>query len=385
MIMTEMTRYRIFSRKAWISISICLLLFLCLPLSSAHAADADRDRALEILNSWTSIRWGEENLAWVVYYPEALIDPWVKAETARKRMRPDQAAAYRNAFVDELRIDSTTPILFSIQVLGTSPPDITPLSEHIFLVDSTGKRVRPMVIEKSLQSNFQGLTQGLIFFPKQTVERFSIVVQGLVPGKETHFFFDGAEHGSVSIATAPSGTDRPIAELPSDEIIVKIPTTSVPETKKQDSDDEVEVGMESETFAPTVPPQEPSPPEPSVQEEMPAAPASTETEQPRPVLPKGTTPRRALDIYLRSWIAGDTETMYQMLSADSKAKISRELFDREINGSSFKNLLKSGYKVSWISDTKAKVTVARKLLLLRSLESRSINFIIEDGEPRVSW
>lgn len=360
---------------------LCALFFLFAPGGTCHA-NADRDRSLEILNRWTSIRWGEENLAWVVYYPEALIEPWINAEAERRRFRPDQTEAYRKAFMDELRIDSTTPVLLSVQALGAAPLDLSPLADNIALVDATGKRVGPMVIEKRLDGPLQGLVQGFVFFPKQSSENFYIVIKGLVPERETAFTFDGAVQSASSIATTAGAMETTISEPPIEEVIVKIPTTPKtpsPPTPPVSSPEDAE--PQTEVFKPTQPvvpqPQIEQPPvqEPPVQQELPQPAARG------PML----SPKQALDIYLKSWIAGDTDQMYELLSTESREKISRELFDREVSSNRFRNLLKSGYKVNWLNEGSAKVTVARKLLLMRSLESKQIDFVMEDGSARVSW
>lgn len=346
-----------------------------------------RDESLEILNRWTSIRWGEGNLAWVVYYPESLIEPWIRAEAERKRLRPDQIESYRTAFVDELRIDSTTPIMLSVQVLGTTPLSLSPLGEHIWLVDSSGRRIKPMVIEKALDRPIQGLVQGLVFFPKQSVESFSVVIYGLVPERETIFTFTGAQLAATQIATVAGGESASIYEPIEDELVVRIPTG--PQNTEADagsapSDDDI--GQEGEIFAPTAPPM---PTEPAPETELPPAldelllPEDDLAEQPIPQMM--LSPKQALDIYLKNWISGNTDAMYSMLSARSQEKISKDLFDREALGGGFRGLLKSGYKVNWSDELTAKVTVARKILLMRSLESRTFRFVIEDGTARLVW
>lgn len=357
--------------------------------TSASCANAARDRSLEILNRWTSIRWGEENLAWVVYYPESLIDPWVSAEAERRRFRADQTAAYRAAFVDELRIDSTTPILLSVQVLGSKPVNLSPLADHIWLVDASGRKIRPMVIEKNLDGPLQGFAQGLIFFPKQASENFQIVVSGLVPERDTIFTFDGAASGETTILTAAGEPSRTISAPPEEEeVVVKIPTTSKPKPEPpKEPEKELEVGQEGETFQPTKPyvpePEQPQQPQQPDYAEMPPLPRETFEEPRRETLPR-MAPKQALEMYLRAWVSGNTERMYQMLSEESKSKISEELFSREVAGSSFRNLLKAGYKVTWTDEMTAKVTVSRKFLLMRSLESTTIRFVTEDGTARVS-
>ena len=363
-------------RTCRVFLPLCVLFFLFFIGLPCHA-NADRDRSLEILNRWTSIRWGEENLAWVVYYPEALIEPWINAEAERRRFRPDQTEAYRKAFMDELRIDSTTPILLSVQVLGATPLDLSPLADNIALIDEAGRRVGPMVIEKRLDGPLQGLVQGFVFFPKQNSENFYIVIKGLVPERETVFTFDGAVQGAGTIATTTGERETTISEPPIEEVIVKIPTTEKPRPPQPEPVSPPE-DAEPEIFEPTqpvVPQEQPPLQEPPIQQEL-----------PQPVI-RGPilSPRQVLDIYLKAWIAGDMDRMYELLSTESQERISRELFDREVSSGGFRNLLKSGYKVTWLNESSAKVTVARKLLLMRSLESKQIDFVEEDGSARVSW
>jgi hypothetical protein len=359
---------------------LCALFFLFIS-SLACEANADRDRSLELLDMWTSIRWGDENLAWIVHYPEALIEPWISAEAERRGFRPDQTEAYRKAFMDELRIDSTTPILFSVQVLGPRPLDLSPLADNIALVDGEGKRVRPMVIEKKLDGPLHGLVQGFVFFPKQSADDFRIAVKGLVPERETVFAFDGASRGVGAIATTTGGRGTTVSEPPVEEVIVKIPTTSKPaQPKVEPTSPPEEAVPESEVFEPTQP-VAPPPEEPRIDQVQ-----TAQREQPQAVSAAlRLSPRQVLDIYLKSWIAGDTERMYELLSTESRDKISRDLFNREIMNGGFRNLLKSGYKVNWLSEDSAKVTVARKLLLMRFLESKRIDFVEEDGSAHVSW
>lgn len=381
--------FQVFQRKLLIAL-ICAATSVSLPVGAI--ASSQRDRALEILNNWTSIRWGEENLAWVVYYPESLIDPWVNAEVERQRMRPDQASAFKASFVEELRLGAATPILLSVQVLGSKPLNISPLADNVALIDSTGRRIRPMVIEKALDAPLQGMAQGLIFFPKQNNENFAIAVRGLIPERETIFEFNGATHGSSSIATETTGSTSSFTVEPAiDEVVVKIPTPEKPKqptVETPNAPDENEVGMEGEIFEPT----RPAIPEQKQQQDEPPPFIFDDTQQQNveqaqapSVSTVKMTPRQALDTFLKLWIEGDTGSMYGMLSNESRERMSKELFDREVRSGSFRNLLRAGYKTTWTSDHSAKITVSRKFLLMRSLESKIINFIEEDGTSRVSW
>lgn len=373
-------------RRSFFASVVCAIFFFVLHVSTSYAADADRDLSLEILNRWTCIRWGEENLAWVVYYPESLVEPWVRAEGERRRLRRDQIEAFRAAFIDELRIDSTTPILFSIQVYSSTPVDLRPIADNVWLLDRSGRKIRPIVVEKSLDGPLQGMAQGLIFFPKQNTEDFSVVIRGLVPERETIFSFEGSGAPASAIETTAKASDSTIiAPTEDDEIIVRIPT---PEKKNEtpariiETEPEVEFMDEGGTYQPTVPPREIEPIGPPEPEE----PEPVQADEPKqtPIRRAALSPRQALDIYIKSWMAGNVDEMYEMLSSGSRDRISRELFEKEVM-SSFRRSLREGYKVSWEDENTAKITVARKFLLIRSLESKLIRFVNEDGTARVSW
>lgn len=371
-----------FDSRAYRAAIVLFALFLSVFSCSPAFANDDRDASLEILNRWTSVRWGEDNLAWVVYYPEELVEPWVRSEAEKRRLRPDQAEAFKKAFTDELKIGAAIPILLSVHVFGPAPLELSPLSKNIAIVDSSGKRYGPIVIEKKLDSPLVGLSQGFVYFPKIDDENFSVVVKGLVPERETLFTFSASGAGGASIATTTGAANRsspPVEQT--DEVVVRIPTTPSQKPPKADTGQtgDPDISTEGEVFQPTLPPLEPNPPQELPEE--PSEPVAPRVQPPRQRL----APKQVLDIYLKAWVSGDTERMYSLLSSDSKEKISRELFDREVQSGGFRNLLKAGYKVTWSGENTAKVTVARKLLMIRTLESKNINFVEEDGSARVSW
>jgi hypothetical protein len=76
--------------------------------------------------------------------------------------------------------------------------------------------------------------------------------------------------------------------------------------------------------------------------------------------------------------------MYSLLSSDSKERISKELFTREVMSGSFRNALRSGYKVNWTGNS-ARVTVAKKVLFVRTLETKKLDFVAENDAWRVAW
>jgi hypothetical protein len=362
-----------------------VLMLLIFAVSDASAGS--REEAIEILDRWTSFRWGEGNLAWVVHYPDELVDPWVNAESEKRRLRPDQAEEYRRMFVSELRIGSATPVMLSIHSLGETPLNLSPLSKNVVLIDSSGKRVSPIVVEKRLDSPISGLAQGLIFFPKQENGNFSIGLRGLVPDKETIFSFDG---GAINTTSQFEAKDTKPASDDRREVVVKIPTARrEPEVPAARPKSEDEFSIDSEVYQPTTP----VVPEPqTVEERQEEAADWPESEDLIPSIPEpDVTPieirqenRQVLESFLRAWIAGDTDKMYSMLSSASMDRVSRELFERDVMSGGFRNALRSGYKVNWVGDD-ARVTVARKVLFLRTMQTKQIRFVAEDGSVRIDW
>jgi hypothetical protein len=361
--------------------SVVVLLCLAAAFCAAAAHAGDRDRAYDILDSWTCVRWGEDNIAWVVHYPEELVDPWVTSEAERQRMKPEQAEELRKSFSDELRIGSATAVLLSVYGYGAAPVSLSPMSKNIALIDSSGSRISPIVFEKRLDSPISGLVQGFVFFPLQADKNFRITVSGLAPNRETNFTFPASPGtvGVISTVPAPSGLTARGNESNEKEVVVKIPTKkgsapikpAPPISPEPPEADEPDPAEEGETFPPS---------EPVIQ--LPPAPPEPKQET-APETPK-LAPRQVLEIYLKAWMDGDTERMYSLLSEESQGKISKELFGREIASGNFRSALRSGYRVNWSGDS-ARVTVARKILFVRTLETKQINFVIENGSARVSW
>jgi hypothetical protein len=348
----------------------------------------DRDDVFGILDAWTCVRWGDDNIAWVVHYPEELVEPWVRSEAARQNMRPEQSDELRKSFSDELRMGSATAILLSVYGYGASQTNLAPMAKNIVLIDSSGKRVAPIVFEKKLDNPILGLTQGFVFFPLQSDKNFRISVKGLVSGRETNFTFQGAgrlrgeiETAAASVPSAPV-RDR---QFPDEEVVVKIPTRknvpdvpSRPEIPQAPSPELPEFDAGAEVFAPS---ETAALPEPRVE---PPEEISSEPGKPADVTTAPQTPKGTLDDYLKAWSGGDSDAMYSLLSSESQGRISKELFAREVMSGSFRNALRSGYKVNWIGNS-ARVTVARRVLFVRTLETKQLDFVAENGVWRVAW
>lgn len=359
----------------------------------AAFASPDQEKVLEILDRWTSFRWGDNNLTWVIHYPDEVVEPLVREEGKRQKMTTEQLERYRKTFKEDLKIDVATPIMVSVHAFGKTPLRLNPVAQSIVLIDSTGKRVFPFVFEKKLDAPLNGLVQGLVFFPKQKDNHFHIAIKSLRNDKETVFSFDeisSVQSGEINtrnndLITTQKPTSPPTKEK---EVIVKIPTRpqkNLEEPKKPDDDKkEAEFDIDAEVFEPT------TPPSPLQSEDIVQNTGSADYASDRPPIASPTSQpklgaRQVLDIYLKAWLDGDSDRMYALLSKESQEKISQELFRREVLSGGFRQALKGGYKVTWSNKYTAKITVAKKVLFMRTMDSKNIIFVEEDGSARVSW
>ncbi|MDR0616487.1 MAG: hypothetical protein LBG29_06730 [Synergistaceae bacterium] len=371
-------------------IYLAFLAALALSAASFSAYADDRGDALALLDKWTSFRWGDDNLTWVVHYTDEFAELWVKSEAARQRMTPVQEDAYRKSFTGELRTGDAAAILLSVHAFGQGPLSLAPLAKNISLIDQSGRRVSPIAFEKKLDGPLNGLTQGLVFFPKQQGGSFSVAVKGLRRDVETRFSFSD-EAGGLIVTAAPSISSAPRmparTDAPPKETIVKIPSAKPPRRpeppKQPDRAQSSDIAALPEVFPPTKPAM-PEASETAFPEATPEPPADA-------LSPPETAPpqqqyrqSQVLDTYLRAWMDGDAGRMYSLLSSESQRRISRELFSREVMSDGFRRGLRGGYKVEW-EDGAAKVIAARKILFMRTLDSKQINFVEENGSIRVSW
>lgn len=380
------------------------LAFVLLSICCIAAAD-ERRQALDILDRRTSVRWGDDNVAWVVCYPDDFAELWIKSEARKMKMKPEQEAEYRKTLTGELRTGAATTVMLSVHAFAQNPVSIAPAGKNISLISSSGKRLAPIAFEKKLDGPISGLTQGFIYFPKQNDDNFSIAVKGLVSDGETIFRFSGGNQGPSPIITAPAPPQSKQAKTnnsPPKEVVVKIPAVDKPEPPKApqkpaaDKPEGDEKKPDGETF-------EPFAGQPASADALPRSaeaspPASNDTAaNPEPAdegdewKPDAVT-KRALDSFLNAWIARDAGRMYSMLTEDSKSRLSKTLFEKNVLSDGFGKALKSGYKVTWRAPDAdnaagtARVTASEKrMLFMRALSTKNINLVREDGSVRVSW
>ena len=391
---------------------VCVLAGLLLGVPQVRAAEGELplDETMRILERWTSAHWGRDCFVWVVHYPEDLAGPWVEAEAQKTGMTEESRNAYREKFVSELELNKSETFLVSVYSFGPQPVSLAPASDHITLLTSAGERVRPTRYDSRLDSPAGGVVQGLVFFPKQPDEDFSLALRGLGVHEEQLFSFTG---GGQPLSWAAART-----EAEPEVVIVDLPKRSAKDAKK----DKKEPASSSQPQrrkvepAPEVPPAPPAPREippllaedsrdmaafvQSVRERgAPKAANSPEKEEKSkktdapaaPVKPQNTgdayvSREHVLRQFLGMWAGNRAGEMYDMLSEGSRKVISRENFAKEVaKASDFRSGLKGEYRIEWIGEERARVITNRRMLMFRSLVTRTLGVIREGSSWKIVW
>ena len=353
---------------------LCLFLSALLVLFAAPAAGSDAiGEATAILERWTSFHWGRDCLVWIVHYPEELVDPWVDSEAARGGMSEGEREEYRKAFVSELRIGDTEPFLVTIYAFGPRPLDFGGFASSVRLVTKNGDAVPPLSYEGKFDQPVSGIVQGLVFFPKQRDKEFSVAMRRLGVVEEQLFSFGGEGAGSTSVASLPPEKEKEV-------VVVELPPAPKKEPPKPKPVKD--------------PPPQMLPPPP-----VPAQPVELAELQPRPA-PEPARPEPAeepkknvvfisrdktLELFIGHWIAGDTKAMYGLLSSATKTLLNEDQFGKQVNATGLRLSLRDGYKVQWLDGDRAKVITAQKMLVFRTLRSKTLSLVKEDKIWKVTW
>lgn len=377
-----------------------------------------------ILERHTAFRWGEDCLVWVVHYPEELVDPWVSLETIKRGFSSEEAATYRQSFLRDLRMDDAEPILLTVYQFGSSPLSLAPLSEHFALVNDRGERFAPSSYDESLDGALSGVVQGLVYFPRQA-GAFTLSLSG-VAGEEEFFAFSGMSTEKGSGAASPDIPAETVVVTLGEDIATgrkgeKAPQGAVtvaakpPVSTKSEGKASLSPSKDSEADIPPPPPflvmpdapvpvqgdgvpvsQEPLPlsPDAGAEESAPvsqeAAPSGSASKEgpSSPEVPEKLirlSRQQTVEKFLQGWVAGDVDTMYDLLTKDTKIVYTREAFGKRVLDGSFRWALKDGYVLSWPNDTVVKVSAAQKLLVMRVLRSEVLRLVEEQGIWRISW
>lgn len=336
---------------------VFLILVLC---ASASFALTSLQEANTVLDKWTSFHWGNDCFVWIVHYSEDLVDPWVRAESEKQGMSPEEEDLYRQTFLDELKITETEAFLFSFYSFGPNDMDMSPFSDKISLRTESGKVSAPLSYDPSFDLPMRGVVQGIVFFPKQEERVFGIIVKGLGIETETSFFFPM--------------DDRLI--LPEKNQKGRIPRHPVTQTEV--------------IVVPSMASVDAEPPlknEPVSEDIIPAEKSEVLTTAPE-VVPDSSdhlSKDEVLSTFIARWVEGDYAAMYDLLSGESKGKYSKTAFTASVMQSPFRLVLQNGYEVHWIDEFQAEVVARTDLMIMKTFK-RKIFRMVETGDAwRISW
>ena len=353
-------------------------LLLCLLFPLASWGQDPVTQATAILERWTSFHWGRDCLVWIVHYPEELVDPWVEAEAARRGMTEAEKQEYREDFTKELRIRDTEAFLLTVYAFGPRPLTLAPFSTSIFLQNPGGSKISPLSYEKKFDVPLTGIVQGLVFFPKQEEQDFSLVMKGLGVQTEQLFSFGSFREETPVVEIAPP---EPVREV----VVVELPPAPKKEPPKAKKPPPVKAPPPPEPPVIASPPELMDfKPEPSVAEKpLKEEPSAEKEESGKGVL--FISKEKTVEKFVRLWIEGKYDGMYDLLSSSSRKGLTEKKFSSEIAATKLRSSLRDGYKIKWLDDGKVQIVTAQKMLLFRTLRSKMILLEKEDKLWKVTW
>ena len=343
------------------------------------------EETVRILERWTATHWGQDCFVWVVHYPEDLTDSWVEAEAIRSGMSDVERENFKKNFISELKLEEAETFLVSVYSFGMRPINISPVSENIALLSSSGERIKPVKYDSALDYPAGGVVQGLVFFPKQSNKDYAIVVKGISPNERIFSF-------------APVETPAPASEKKQEVVVMTLP--------KRQAKKKVEPEPE---YTPPPPPVIPSRPVKPLFAENKASDDMAEfvkSVKERSATSKDSAPKIAanktrpsniesayssreavLRKFLSLWADLNAVEMYEMLSENSQKNISRENFAKAIaKASDFRaNLKKDKYRIDWVGEERAKIIVTQRTLFVKSLISKTLGVTREGSSWKIVW
>jgi hypothetical protein len=401
------------------AVGLCVLLgvFTAVTVFAESAEANPFEDTIDILENQTVFHWGRDCLVWLVHYPEELVDPWVEAESGRAGMTDSEREAYKKSFVSELSIGEREPFLFTVYAFGPRSLSFSPFLEKVALVTSDGERVKPVRYDEALDQPVNGIVQGLVFFPKQQNREFAVAVQGMGVHEERLFSF-----GTPSLSPAGAVQTDAEQEDEGEVVVLELPPkssalqtqtkppvpqktrseTPPPQRQTQQPKEIERPPLPSAPSAASAPPAPAAPeiaiiePEEQTMAEFVEAMRSGDRSAPPPAKEAETEPELADSAYesrektvrefLSLWAKNDPETMYSMLSDSSRKLFSRETFAAELRKSSdFRAALRDGYKLEWLGTERARVVAVKRILLIRTLVSRTLGVAREGAAWKIVW
>jgi len=336
-------------------------------------------------------RSGQDCFVWIVHYPEELANSWAESEALRSGMTDLEQENFKKNFISELKLDEAETFLISIYSFGMRPIKISPASENIALLSSSGERIKPVKYDSALDYPTAGIVQGLVFFPKQINKDYAIALKGM-SSSERIFSFAPAE------ISAPVKKAEKEDKNKKDVVIVNLP-------KRQPKKKDPETAITPLPPAPAIPPKPFKPlfAEDKNSNDMEDFVSSIKN---RNAMSKDLTPKATsknsrpvnldnsyssretvLRKFLSLWAELNSVEMYEMLSESSKKNISRENFAKAIaKASDFRaNLKKGNFNIDWVGEERAKVIVTQKALFIKSLITKTLGVTREGSSWKIVW
>ena len=371
---------------------LIIFLFICIffSLSTAFALEANNpfNETVRILERWTSSHWGRDCFVWVVHYPRDLIEPWTASEAIKSGMTDSERENYRQKFISDLQLNESETFLVSIYSFGARPLNISPVDDNISLLTSSGERIKPSKYDSSLDYPANGVIQGLVFFPKQSNKNFSIVLKGMGVHEERVFSFEPPEYvpvpqkeekkADVVVVNLPKKKPKKTVAPPPPPPPPVIPPRPITPIFQEDSKDMAE-------FVNSVRNKDSQVKNSNKDDNLKNRDKISQNRQ-NNIDNSYVSRENILRKFLALWADNNSSEMYEMLSDNSKNIISRENFAKEISKSSdFRTGLKGDYKLDWVGNERAKITVEKKTLFFRSLSSRTLTITRENSAWKIIW
>ena len=422
--------------KNLLSASLILIL-LSGYASLLYAAEIDSpfDETIRILERWTSAHWGRDCYVWIVHYPMEIAEPWASSEALKVGMSESEAENYKNKFISDLKLDEAETFLLNIYSFGTRPVNISPIAENISLITSSGERVKPTRYDSSLDYVSSGIVQGLIFFPKQSNQDYAIAIKGLGVHDERVFSFSTPNYNYIpagNIQAQEQNASEPeiiVVDIPkansnsssnanknknnNNKKVVKVNNNKQPERRTVERVNEAEPQVQVPQARRDVPPlfaessqdmsdfvktaREPK----ALKQAKANSPSNNNSNNNSKPLSSHNaniinnnintensyvSREYVLKNFLRLWSENKPAEMYEMLAESSKKLISRENFAKEIAKSSdFRAMLKGEYKINWIGEERAKIVGDKKVLMFKTLVSRTLGVVRENSSWKIVW
>ncbi|GHT01269.1 hypothetical protein AGMMS50276_28920 [Synergistales bacterium] len=358
----------------------------------------------------TAFHWGRDCLVWIVNYPEELADPWAEAEAQRRGMTESEKEAYKKSFISQLSLDKLEPFLFTVYSFGARPLSLAPISDNVALLTAQGERVKPVRYDKALDAPLNGVVQGLVFFPRQNNEDFSLSVKGMGVSDENLFaFLPSSREYQENIVTPLYSDDDP------EVVVVELPPAKKTPPKRSRQANVPSVVKVTEPPLPTEIARPPVNPEPktnqvaatgepeitvindeesqSMEDFVKSMEARRETDKElassaQPALDENAYISREKTVkdFLELWTKRDANTMYNMLSENSKKLLTQDEFSAAIKKSSdFATAVKDGYSLKWDGDNRVRVAAYQRFILFRTLVARSFGVTRENSSWKIIW